>query len=55
MEFNFVKEYSHAEVDDDGDIDYEYNPFLRNEMTVTKSMRVEDVKNSMIQDMGLQE
>lgn len=55
LEFNFVQQMSHEEIEEDGDVDYEQNCFTRVEVTVTKSMRISDIKTAVIEQLGLKD
>lgn len=52
LEFNFVAAVSHNKVEDDGKIEYELRPFKVVETLVTKSMRIKDVKQHMLETMN---
>ena len=55
VEFNFVKEYSHEEIKEDDEVDYQINPALRTEITVSKSLRIGDVKKAVISELGFKD
>ena len=56
LEFNYVRELSHRELkEDDGTVDYELNSFTIVELTVSKSLKIADVKSQMISILKLKD
>jgi len=50
-----VRAVSHQRIEEDGEVDYELHPLNVVELSVTKSMRVRDVKAQMIEQLGLRD
>ena len=54
MEFNFVKEYSHTAVEEDGEVDYEMNKFVTLNIPITKNMTIRNLKGAVAQEIGIE-
>lgn len=53
MEFNYVPVRSHSRVENDDEVTWDLNPIAVLDLTVSKNMKLSDIKAKTISEMGL--